>query len=184
MTFELVKLTQNASTLSLRGFSIPTIDYQVNEQGSVYQNFNASWQGDINASASTCSVGNVNVNLGSHASSVFVNTGDKSPAVPVVVNVTCRRATPDVGIKIDPVFLTVNASNGIFSLDPGSSATGIGVQLMTQNGTPVNLDLPIKNSTVAATSFSFPLQAAFIKTGATVRSGSARSSLRTTITYQ
>lgn len=184
MTFELIKLTPNASAVSLRGFSIPTIDYQVNEEGRVYQNFNASWQGDIIARASTCSLSDVNVNLGSHASSVFVNAGDKSPATPFVVNVNCARATPNVGIKIDPVFSTVNASSGIFSLDPGSSATGIGVQLMTQNGTPVNLDLPIKNSVGPATNFSFPLQAAFIKTGAAVRSGSARSSLRTTITYQ
>ncbi|WP_171045899.1 fimbrial protein [Pseudomonas edaphica] len=185
LTFELIKLNPTLGAFSLRGITVPNIGYYIWENGARrHQVWNITWNGEVTAKASTCGLSNVNVKLGAQPASLFARVGDKSPAIPFAVNVVCTSPTPNIGIKIDPVFTTVNASNGVFSLDPSSTAAGLGVQLMADDGTPVNLDLPIKNSAIAATHFAFPLRAAFIRTGATVRSGSARSSLRTTITYQ
>ena len=55
---------------------------------------------------------------------------------------------------------------------------------MTPSGTPVNLNLPIKNSVAPANDFAFALQAAFIKTAPTVSAGIGKSSAMITITYQ
>ncbi|NCE89410.1 hypothetical protein DK871_04675 [Pseudomonas sp. L13] len=184
LTFELVKMSPTLGSFELRAILIANIGYYVVAGGREHQIWNISWNGNLRSSAATCSTSDLNVSLGRHASSIFTNVGDKSPAVPFVVRVKCINRTPDVGIRLDPVFTALNADNGIFSLDPSSGAKGLGVQIMTQTGTPVNLNLPIKNSVAPANDFAFALQAAFIKTAPTVSAGIGKSSAMITITYQ
>ncbi|WP_122301309.1 fimbrial protein [Pseudomonas syringae] len=184
LTVEFVKMSPTLGVFTLRTITIANIGYYIAEGGRTYQGWNIAWNGDLISSAATCSTSDLNVSLGRHAASTFTNVGDKSPAVPFVVRVKCVNRTPDVGIRLDPVFPALNADNGIFSLDPSSGAKGLGVQIMTPSGTPVNLNLPIKNSVAPANDFAFALQAAFIKTAPTVSAGIGKSSAMITITYQ
>ncbi|KAA6178697.1 fimbrial protein [Pseudomonas marginalis] len=184
LTIELVKMSPTLGAFSLSAIQVANIGYYVFDGARDLQIWNIAWNGNIQSSAATCSTSDINVSLGRHASSIFTNVGDKSPAVPFVVNVKCINRTPNVGIRLDPVFTALNADNGIISLDPSSGATGLGMQIMTQTGTPVNLNLPIKNSVAPANDFAFALQAAFIKTAPIVSAGIGKSSVMVTITYQ
>jgi len=94
--------------------------------------------------------------------------------------------------RIDPARTAINASNGILSLDPSTAgnapaATGVGIQVATSNGVALplasnrNAGLSLRST---ESSYSIPLRARYLQTGAKVTPGPANASATFTIIYQ
>jgi len=94
--------------------------------------------------------------------------------------------------RIDPVRTAINQGNGVLRLDPSAgnrppAASGIGVQVATMNGTPVPLaTLQSSGLTLSASesSYTIPLRARYLQTGASVTPGPANASATFTISYE
>lgn len=94
--------------------------------------------------------------------------------------------------RIDPARTAINPASGLLSIDPAAAGTppaasGIAVQVADANGNALplstnrNSGLSLRNS---ESSYSIPLRARYLQTGATVTPGPANASATFTIIYQ
>jgi len=91
-----------------------------------------------------------------------------------------------VGITLDaaPGINIIDASNGILGLQSTSSAAGVGVQVLEQNGSVVPMQARADFGSVRANAtFTHPYYARYIRTGA-VSAGSVSSAMIFTMDYQ
>lgn len=133
-----------------------------------------------------CVTPNVMVDLGTHMTSELA-TNSTTAAVPFNISLNaCPSGNNTVQYQIDAVTAIVDPANSVVALDSSSRATGVGVQLLTANGTTLPLGTPLAFSdySVGGGSFTIPLKARYYKTAATVGAGSANTSLTFTMTYQ
>ena len=95
--------------------------------------------------------------------------------------------------RFDAVSTTVlDAVNGVIELDTeASTATGVGIQLLTENGTPLvfssgtHFPYTLDSYNPASRgSYSVPLQAGIYQTSGSVSAGSIKGSVTFTMDYQ
>lgn len=91
--------------------------------------------------------------------------------------------------QIDPTTTVLNTANSVVALDASfsSPATGVGVQLLSDAGTPLPLSTPqTLNGYSSATGgdYTIPLKARYYQTGAIVGPGAANTSMTFTMSYQ
>lgn len=174
-----------------------------------------SFSGSINIVSQTCSTPNVNVDLGKHKTSVFTGRGSATPwkDFNIVLN-NCpafygRRASVAfddsstgwaetnhvvfgnlIGFTITPTTATDRLFSGTVQLNATSTATGVGVQIAEPvNNFPLPFNLRISSdlalTTVSGASYSIPLRARYIQTGAAAPTpGTANTSMMFTMDYQ
>lgn len=135
-----------------------------------------------------CATPPVNVNLGTQSTSKFSGAGSTTVAIPFSIKLnSCPAGINTVSYEIDASTTIVNAPNSVVALDGGSTASGVGVQLLNGSGTPMTLGSPVVLTSYnpAGGSFSIPLQARYYQTSASpVTAGSANTSMTFTMTYQ
>jgi len=80
----------------------------------------------------------------------------------------------------------IDAANGVLSLSSDSTAQGVAIQILHDNGTPMNLGLPVRLTRVVNGVTSVPLQARYIQTGEgpTPQPGTANGYASFTVTYR
>jgi type 1 fimbria pilin len=80
----------------------------------------------------------------------------------------------------------IDAANGVLSLSSDSTARGVAIQILRDNGTPMNLGLPVRLTRVVNGVTSVPLKARYIQTGdgPTPQPGTANGYASFTVTYR
>lgn len=146
--------------------------------------------GSVNFVVGSCTTPDVSVPLGSHLTSEL--TGPNTVTAAANFNITlagCPAGMNSIQYQVDPApgITVVNAANSVVSLDSGSQAQGIGVQLL--NGTGGVFPLSTRNTftgynSSTGGSYAIPMKARYYQTGATVGPGTANTSMTLTMTYQ
>lgn len=131
-----------------------------------------------------CTTSNVTVNLGIHRASNFGGVGSTTAATDFTIEFrNCPAGMRRIAYQIDPVTAVVpGTGNSVVALNAGSTATGVGVQLLDGAGIPLAM---ASQQTVGDSggTYTILLKARYYKTAATVGPGSANSALTFTITY-
>ncbi|MBX9404844.1 type 1 fimbrial protein [Pseudomonas baetica] len=80
----------------------------------------------------------------------------------------------------------IDAANGILSLSSDSTAQGVAIQVLRDNGTPMNLGQPVQLNRVVNGTTTVPLKARYIQIaeGATPTPGSANGYASFSVTYR
>ncbi len=146
----------------------------------------------ITVKAPTCTVmdisKNITVNLGSHNKSSFTGVGTTTTEVPFTINLSNCQSVGSVIMQFNATADT-NATSGnqIIQLDNSpSSATGIGIQILDGNNTPVTLNNSSQiwsGSKGSQNSYSFQYYARYIQTLSSVSAGEANAVATYVLTY-
>lgn len=149
--------------------------------------------------ACTVQTSDIRVPMGAVAASVFTGPGSVGPTKDFSIDLNCAGGDPGTSVGAY-VTLSDAANTGNLSttlpLDATSSAQGVGIQIL-RNGSPVAFGPAATGKTIGNTnqwkagtiaqgspSFSVPLQARYIQTGARVNGGTANSQAVFTLAYQ
>lgn len=133
-----------------------------------------------------CRTPDVHVSLGEPKSSVFTGKGSSSNTVAFDFTLeSCPAGMGAIHYQIDAVTPVLDAANAVVALDGGSTATGVGVQLMDENGNPALLGTkrPFTGYTGVGGNFKIPLRARYRQTGDKVTPGSANAAVTITMNY-
>ncbi|WP_080428764.1 fimbrial protein [Burkholderia ubonensis] len=137
--------------------------------------------------ALTCQPQDVQVNMGMQHSQGFSGVG--STLQPVAFNIplnNCPRGINTVLYRIDPTTGVAPQSDGVVVLNRSSTASGVGVQIQDESGSPLKLssDISFSAYSTAGGSFKIPLKAAYYQTDSKITAGSANTAVTFTMTYQ
>jgi major type 1 subunit fimbrin (pilin) len=164
-------------------------------QGKLYANaaWDTKWPITIATTVTqvtvlSCATPDVLVNLGPHKSSEFKGPGTFTSMTGFNVALkSCPAGINRVNYQIDAATPVVNAANSVVALDSGSTATGVGVQLLDGSGNVFPLATP-KNlggyGTSAGGDYAIPFNARYYQTGPTVGAGSANTAMTFTMSYE
>jgi major type 1 subunit fimbrin (pilin) len=139
-------------------------------------------------SGGTCSTPDVAVELPAVSLDVFAGVGTVAALQSFELDFQdCPAGLNSVGYSFAAVTSVLDESNGVLELDSSSTATGLGIQLMDEEGTPLAFD-SVYNldsyDTSAVASYTVPLQAAIYQTESTVTAGEVSTSLTFTLEYK
>ncbi len=141
----------------------------------------------INQKVVACKSPDVQVNMGENVQVSSIESASP-PQIPFNINLLdCPSAINKIHFTIKANTAIIDAASGIVELTAGSTAEGVGLQLFTEQGTP----LPIDKEQIFSDStgniggnFQIPLKAAYYhKPGQPVRPGTADSSVTFIMTY-
>ncbi len=143
--------------------------------------------GNLVATVSSCATPSFTVPLGTHLASEFTRAGATTTAVSFNINLNnCPKGMAGVRYRIDPTTSVVNAGQSVVALDTNALATGVGVQLLNNAGSPFALSTDTTfggYSSSTGGSYAIPLKARYYQTGTSVQPGSASTSMTFTMTY-
>ena len=156
----------------------------------------ANVTGTTNIVLPTCSTSAVSVDMGSVSANEFTGIGHTARATHFNVNLNgCPTGWKKVSYQFIPVTSALSA-NGVIALSGSSTATGLGIQITDDNGTPLTAatgfngwaqlgTLPRTKaySSAVGGSFVFPLAARYYQTSTLVTPGTADSSIIFTTGY-
>lgn len=98
----------------------------------------------------------------------------------------CQTGIKKVTYSLKATTPVIDATKGVVALNAGSTATGIGLQLMNETGQPVafGTDYTFNGFTTTGTSFKIPLSAAYYRlpTG-DLKAGSANTEVTFIVNY-
>lgn len=139
--------------------------------------------GSMTVTVSSCQTPDVTVSLGPHRLSEMTGPGTFTSATGFSAGMNSIR------YEIDAVTTVLaGTGNSVVTLDSGSSATGIGLQLLDGNGNPLALGtkVPFSGSYSSSTggSYTIPLKARYYQTGPTTGAGTANTEMAFLMTYQ
>ncbi|UTL82536.1 fimbrial protein [Pseudomonas putida] len=131
------------------------------------------------------------VQLGEYPVQDFTGEGYTTPAKPFQITLSdCEidpiSSTAQAYLRFEGVrgSLPIDADRGLFSLTTDSTASGLGIQLLHDDGRPVelNVDVPVKPLEVGVTQLDF--RARYLQTDADVSPGRADGALKFTVSYR
>lgn len=131
------------------------------------------------------------VQLGEYPVQDFTGVGYTTPAKPFQITLSdCEidpaASTAQAYLRFEGVrgSLPIDADQGLFSLTTDSTASGLGIQLLHDDGRPVelNVDVPVKPLQVGVTQLDF--RARYLQTDADVSPGRADGALKFTVSYR
>ncbi|WP_175793987.1 fimbrial protein [Burkholderia ambifaria] len=99
----------------------------------------------------------------------------------------CPAGFARVGYSIKPVGAPVQAVSGTLPLGQGSTGSGIGIQLVDRTNVPVSFNTSITLTaykTATGGSYSVPLVAQYVQTGANIKAGSVRGAAEILVDYR
>ena len=141
----------------------------------------------VNVVSQACLTPDVSVFLGPHKTAIFTGLGSSSPAVSFDISLNgCPAGLSAIEYRIDAVTPILDPDYAVVGLDAGSSATGVGVQLLDANDNPAILGVtrPFAGyNTATGGDFKIPLRARYRQTGSTVTPGSANTAVTFTVNY-
>lgn len=134
-----------------------------------------------------CSTSDVTVDMGTPGISAFKGVGSRIATRPFAINLTnCPTGIKSVAYQLDTTTSIISASAAVVALNPASSATGVGLQILDKSFNPVTLGTPIPfaSYTTAGGNFVIPFNIGYYQTDSVVTPGTAIGSLTFTMTYQ
>jgi major type 1 subunit fimbrin (pilin) len=187
LIYQLV-VTGDVGVGRVSGLALPSVRYQFDNNLVI---FDAKAGGQAIILASSCATPNVNISLGKHSLGDFqgINRPMKPAAVGfnVVLN-SCPAGLTGIQYRIDPTTSILNVGSGVVALDGSSSASGVGIQLRSgDSGSALQFSTlyPLSGYNPAVGgSYTIRLLATYYQTNATIRPGTANTSLTFTMSYQ
>jgi len=135
-----------------------------------------------------CTTPNVIVDLGSHRTNEFGGVGSALAPVNFNINVNgCPAGMAKIQYRIDPVTTVVDAGNAVVALGSGSTARGVGIQLLDGNGNPFPFSASLSLTGYDPANggdYAIGLQARFYQTSAPVFAGTVKAGMTFTMSYQ
>lgn len=150
----------------------------------------------VNKIDETCKVAgndNQDVPLGSYSvsksSGLGSGIGQTSRAIPFTIQLNCEAllsGTFDVMMQFDGDAIGGLSDSGVVALNSGSTASGLGVQILNENQQPIALATPFSVASFPLSNalVSVPLYARYYQTASTVTPGTANAVATYTISYQ
>ncbi|HBN9636408.1 hypothetical protein APA73_15690 [Pseudomonas aeruginosa] len=136
----------------------------------------------------TCVTPDVSVSLGSTPAGDFSGIGTTVARTPFTLSFqNCPPNLASIAYSFTPTTSVVDAAQGVVALDATSTATGVGIQLLTQAGAAVQFGTayPLESyDSSQAASYSVDLQAGYYQTATTVSAGSANTAITFTMNYK
>ncbi|MGH8451856.1 fimbrial protein [Pseudomonas sp.] len=143
----------------------------------------------------------INVPMGTWEKRVFNGKNSTTPAQPFAITLnSCIAGSNYPGnangyfngnyanIQLDgnKTSNIIDAANGILSLSSDSTAQGVAIQVLRDDGTPMNLGLPVRLNRIVDGTTTVPLRARYIQTsdGPTPMPGSANGYASFSVTYR
>lgn len=134
----------------------------------------------------SCSLKNTvpKINMGDWYDTQFKNIGDTSTNVDIPITLSCLAGT-NIKATITGVGGYVNAPQGQLALSGANKATGVAIQLVDKNNTPIPLNTKntVVNNTPAG-DYIFGWKARYIKTANTITPGSANATATVNVRYE
>lgn len=166
---------------------IPAVSLgQLRGDDLVIANFNLI--NPITVNAASCQTPSVTVAMGDdYQLYEFNNSGDTTRVVKFNITLNqCQRGIQKVNYQLNANTPVIDPQKGVVSLNAGSSAKGIGLQLMNAAGQPITLGTPYPfsgfNST--GTEFTIPLSAAYIRLAdSSLEAGTANTEVTFILSY-
>jgi major type 1 subunit fimbrin (pilin) len=139
-----------------------------------------------------CVTPDVTVDLGVHGKTVFSGIGSSTAPVDFVIRLDdcpagLGRMGPAIQYRIDPTNTVLDGANAVVALDAGSSASGVGIQLLDGAGAvfPLSTDQAFGSyDRATGGSYTIPFMARYYQTGTSVGAGTANGAMTFTMTYQ
>lgn len=140
------------------------------------------------SSGGTCTTPNVNVNLPEASVSQFTGVGTVAgrKAFNLVFN-QCPAGLSSIGYSFAATTPVVDAANGVVAPNATSTASGVGIQLLRDNNTPVTFGtvyLLDNYDASAKANYTVPMQAGLFQIGNFVTAGSANTAITFTLNYK
>ncbi|SPY76178.1 fimbrial protein [Providencia rustigianii] len=125
-----------------------------------------------------------NIELGDWYDTQFKNIGDTSTSVDIPIAFTCM-AGANIKATVTSSASYVDINTGKLALSGADKATGIAIQLLDKNNSPIKLNTTnsLQNS-VPAGDYMFNWKARYIKTADKITPGSANSTATVNIRYE
>lgn len=173
----------------------PTVELWANDSLSTVNGakyVTLSIGGSVTVKASTCEPPNITVNLDKYSRSDFSGINSKSPAKVFNFQINnCSAGMNSVNYTFAPAAgVTLKESgtaNQYITLDGSSTASGVGIQVLYNDGTIVPFNSKIKYTGYSSTtggSYIIPLKARYIQTASTINGGTANSAVEFTMSYE
>lgn len=146
----------------------------------------------ITVKALTCETPNITVNLDKYSRSDFSGINSKSPAKVFNFQIkNCSTGMNSVNYTFAPAAgVTLKESgtaNQYITLDGSSTASGVGIQVLYNDGTIVPFNSKIKYTGYSKTtggSYTIPMKARYIQTASNINGGTANSAVEFTMSYE
>lgn len=156
--------------------------------GALYNRLTMNGTATVNVAA--CETPDITVNLQKHDRAGFPNVGSTSATTPFTFKLNnCDTGMTSVSYTFKPASgITLNGSGTgqYLSLDDSSTASGVGVQVLYENGTNVPFNTKTAftgyNKTTGG-DYTIPMKARYIRTG-DISGGTANSAVEFTMSYE
>lgn len=177
----------NLSGITLRGWANTT---SANITGAGFT-YSISFKGTVEFKSGSCTTPNITVNLNKHAASDFASVGATSAPVPFNFEINnCDPGLTSVSYTFQPasgVTLQGSGNNQYLTLDSSSTASGVGVQVLYDDGitaVPFNTKTAFSGyNTSTGGSYTIPMKARYVRTG-TISPGTANSAAEFVMAYE
>lgn len=136
----------------------------------------------------TCTTPDVNVQLQDAPVSEFSGVG--STVFPTPFNIAFNNCPPglaSVSYSFAATTSVLNQASGVVALDSNSTASGVGIQLLTASGSAVKFGESYALSSydpASTASYTVPMQAAYYQTANTMTAGRASTAVTFTVNYK
>lgn len=137
----------------------------------------------------TCTTSDINVTLPPVSRSEFTGVGFTAARTDFALTLTqCPAGLASISYLFTPTTTILDNSNGLFSPDATSTASGVGIQLLTDQDIPLNFNtaylLSSYDPAVNNANYTVPLRAGLYQTAGSVSSGSISGSVTFTLSYK
>ena len=144
---------------------------------------------NISTTGGTCTTSDVSVNLPAVGRSDFTGVGYTAARTDFNLNFTkCPAGLASISYLFTPTTSIVNNANGLFALDSSSTASGVALQLLTDQDIPITFNtaylLSAYDPTKSNANYSVPLRAGIYQTASDVSSGSLSGAVTFTLSYK
>lgn len=140
----------------------------------------------VNTSTVSCQVldTNLNIDMGFAVASKFNGVGSTLNPVDFNLSLNCDAQT-SVNVTLDNVTPLADAANGVLGLSSGSTAKGVGIQLLYNNAA-VKFGSLINYGTTSTDGerVNIPFRAAYYQTSSAIQPGKVNATASFTMTYQ
>ncbi|VTP14612.1 Type-1 fimbrial protein, A chain precursor [Phytobacter ursingii] len=165
----------------------------MSEYSSYGQVKGVTWKfsGNTTFTVRSCKTPDITVPLGSHASNDFAAVGSTSQPVPFNFQINdCAAEMTSVSYTFKPaagITLQGSGNNQYLTLDSSSTASGVGVQVLYEDGitaVPFNTKTAFSGYVKATGgSYTIPMKARYVRTG-TISPGTANSAAEFVMAYE
>lgn len=170
--------------------TIPESNTTTQDSGSGYYMITRFSGGNIkiDTDPGTCTTPNVTVDLGETAASVFTGIGSTGARTSFNLNFNqCPPGYNSIGYQISPTTSILDSTQGVAAMNASSTASGLGIQLLTSEDKPIifnnTYNLSDYDPTVTA-NYVVPLKAGLYQTESKVGSGSVSGTFTYTLNYK